>query len=110
MNHEATGIRAGLLEQIVERVVEVAHPSRVILFGSAARGEADADSDVDLVVVVPGDVHRGRLAGEIYHNLQGLCTPVDVVVVTEDDVRRYGDKIGTVLYPALREGIVIYAS
>jgi len=34
--------------------------------------------------------------------------PVDVVVVTEEDIERYGDGIGTILRPALREGEVIY--
>ena len=39
-----------VLEEIVRRIVEVAQPERVILFGSAARGEMGPDSDVDLLV------------------------------------------------------------
>ena len=44
----------------------------------------------------------------IYRNLHGVPVPVDVVVVTEDDVLQFGNKPGTVLYPALKEGIVVY--
>ncbi len=38
---------------MVERIVREFQPSRIILFGSYARGEAAADSDVDLLVVMP---------------------------------------------------------
>jgi len=66
------------------------------------------DSDVDLLVVVQEPVHRRDLAGEIYRNLHGVQLPVDVVVVTENDIQEFGDKLGTVLYPALKEGVVVY--
>ena len=97
-----------VIREIIARVVQVAHPQRLILFGSAARGEMGPDSDVDLLVVVQEPVHRRDLAGEIYRNLHGVQVPVDVVVVTENDVREFGNKLGTVLYPALKEGIVVY--
>jgi hypothetical protein len=61
-----------------------------------------------LLVIVRGPVHRRSLAQEIYRNLHGIPLPVDVVVATEQDVEQYGDKVGTILRPALREGEVIY--
>ncbi len=51
----------GVLGEIVHRIVEVARPERIILFGSAARGQMGGDSDVDLLVVVEPGVHRRRL-------------------------------------------------
>ena len=97
-----------VLQDIVARVVQIAHPTRLILFGSVARGEMGPDSDMDLLVVVQKPVHRRDLAGKIYRNLHGVPVPVDVVVVTEDDVEQFGDRLGTVLYPALREGVILY--
>src|SRR5215212_5669541 len=41
------------IDEAVRRLVEVARPSRIILFGSAARGELDERSDIDLMVVLP---------------------------------------------------------
>lgn len=51
-----------ILDEIVRRIVEVAQPDRIILFGSAARGEMGPDSDLDLLVVKAGVPHRRRLA------------------------------------------------
>lgn len=55
-----------LIEQLVRRIVEVAHPLRIILFGSAARGEMGPHSDLDVLVVMPDGTHRRRTAQEIY--------------------------------------------
>ena len=95
------------LDDIIRRIVEVAQPEKIILFGSAARGDMNRHSDVDLLVVKDG-AHRRRLAGRIYENLYGVGAPVDVVVVTPADVARYKDSHALVIKPALREGKVVY--
>jgi predicted nucleotidyltransferase len=99
-----------VLAEIVRRIVRVAAPERIILFGSAARGEAGPGSDLDLLVIKPGQYHRGRLTEEIYVSLIGAGQAVDVVVVTPEDVERYRDALGLVIAPALREGREIYAA
>lgn len=97
------------LRKIVQRVVEVAHPEKIILFGSAARGQMRSDSDVDLLVVKSG-AHRRRLAAEIYMHLFDLKQSIDVVVVTPEDIERYGHSPALIIEPALREGRVVYAA
>lgn len=99
-----------LLDEIVRRVVEVADPDRIILFGSAARGDMGPDSDIDLLVIKAGVEHRRRLAQQIYLNLFGIVAPVDVIVVTPEDIELCRDVVGTIIGPALREGKVIYAA
>ena len=101
-------MRQEVLDEIVRRIVEVAQPERIILFGSAVRGEMGPNSDADLLVVKSG-VHRRRLAQAIYVNLIGVGQAVDVVVVTPEDIERYRDSFALVIEPALREGKVIYA-
>jgi len=98
------------LSEIIRRIVKVAAPEKIILFGSAARGEMGPNSDVDLLVIKRGRCHRGRLTEKIYMNLYGVGQAVDVVVVTSADVKRYGDCFALVIYPALREGKVVYAA
>jgi predicted nucleotidyltransferase len=97
------------LELIIRRIVDVAKPEKIILFGSAARGAMGPNSDVDLLVIKQGEFHRGRLTEEIYMNLFGVGAAVDVVVVTSEDVERYRDSFSLVIYPAVREGKVVYA-
>ena len=99
-----------LLQEIVRRIIEVAHPDRIILFGSGARGELGPGSDIDLLVVKTDVAHRGRLAENIYMALAGVGAAVDVIVVTPEDIARFKDRVGTIIRPALRDGREIYAA
>ena len=102
-----------VLKEIIRRVVEVAHPEKIIMFGSAARGEMGPHSDIDLLVIKSGDYHRGRLAGEIYMdflNLPAARPGVDIVVVKPEDVERYRKSCALVIRPALEEGKVVYSA
>src|SRR5688572_15678324 len=107
---ERRSLAPEVLDEIVRRVAEVAHPERVILFGSAARGEMGPNSDVDLLVVVGGPTDRGRLSTAISSSLHrgGIREAFDVVVVTTEDVERFRDSHPLVIKPALREGKVLY--
>jgi predicted nucleotidyltransferase len=68
------------------------------------------DSDLDLLVVKAGVPHRRRLAQQIYSRLVGLEAPVDILVVTPEDVEAFRDKVGTIIGPALREGREVYVA
>ena len=99
-----------VLDELVRRIVEVARPRRIILFGSAARGEMKEDSDVDVLVIVPEGAPRLKTAQELHMNFFGLGVGVDVVVATEKDIEEHGSNSSLVYYPALREGKEIYAA
>ncbi|MDE2873511.1 MAG: nucleotidyltransferase domain-containing protein [Gemmatimonadota bacterium] len=101
------GAAPSVLDDVIRRIVEVAQPERIILFGSAARGEMGPRSDIDLLVVRDG-VHRRELAARIYRRLVGVGASVDVIVVTPEDVERYGNSHALIVKPALREGSVVY--
>jgi predicted nucleotidyltransferase len=110
MNQQTPENHDDALAEIIRRIVRVAAPERIVLFGSAARGEQGPDSDLDLLVIKPGRYHRGRLTDAIYRSLIGVGQAVDVVGVTPEDVDRYRDALGLVIAPALREGRVVYAA
>jgi len=96
------------VEEAVNRIVEQFHPAKVILFGSRARGEAAADSDVDLLVVMDVTGSKRRKAVEIDLALADRTFPLDLIVVTPGEFDRYRDVTGHVVYPAVREGKVLY--
>jgi predicted nucleotidyltransferase len=97
------------VQDAVQRVIEAVHPDKVILFGSAARGDAATTHDIDLLVIKKG-AHRRRMAATLYQRMIGVGWPVDIVVVTPEDVARYGHSPALVIEPALREGKVLYAA
>lgn len=103
-------ISDAILQNIIDRVVAAAQPDRIILFGSAARGEMRPDSDIDLLVIKGVVPSRRDLAKKIYRSLSGVGVPVDVVVVTPEDVETYRDKVGPIIGPAVREGRVVYVA
>jgi predicted nucleotidyltransferase len=98
-----------LIDRMVQRIVKRFHPDKIILFGSQARGDAGPDSDVDLLVVMPveGSITEKRL--EIRLALPDLLVPVDVVLTTPEDFAWRKDVVGTIEWPATREGKVLYA-
>ena len=91
-----------------DRIVEQFQPLKIILFGSHARGEATAQSDIDLLVVLPELAHPREMTVSILGALGDLPIAKDIVVTTPTEIAEYGDLVGRVLRPALREGKVIY--
>ena len=96
-----------VLDRVIRRVVQVAQPEKIILFGSAAQGRMGPHSDLDLLVVRSG-ADALDLMGEIYLNLRGVGAAVDAIVASPDDLERYRDSRGMVICDALREGRVVY--
>lgn len=83
-------------------------PKRIVLFGSAARGQMGPHSDLDVMVVVSDGTHRRRTSQVLYRALANLDIAKDLVVVTESDIARYADEPSLVIRPALREGKELY--
>lgn len=96
------------IREIVARIVAKFAPEKVIVFGSAARGTADADGDVDLLIVMQIHGSRRQLATDIERSLIGIPVPVDLVVITPEELARDRGRVGTIVRPALREGRVVY--
>jgi predicted nucleotidyltransferase len=98
------------IRELVRQIVEIAHPLEIILFGSAARGEAGPRSDVDLLVVMPDGTQRRQTAQKIYREVNRVGVPFDVLVATRTDLEKHKDNIGLVYRTILREGREVYAA
>jgi len=97
-----------VLQEVVRRIVEAVAPEKIILFGSAARGEIGPDSDIDLLVVKECDNPRDT-ARLIRRSLADIEIPKDILVVRPATLEKHRETIGYIYRPALREGKVIYA-
>ena len=96
------------IAEMVRRIVRQFAPEKIILFGSHARGMGGPDSDADLLVVMPVPGSKRRLAEEIDLALAGVGMPKDMIVVTPEEVEKYREIVGTIIYPAVHEGKVLY--
>ena len=103
---------AGQIPDFARRIGEAARARRVVLFGSAARGEMGKHSDLDFLVVIPDSMPRDE-ASEAWDraddSLRGLNRPsVDIVVATDSVIRRLRDcPYGPIKF-ALDEGVEVW--
>ncbi len=95
-----------IIAELVKAVVRAAKPEKIVLFGSAARGEMGPNSDYDVLVIKRGKFNKHQLTVAIYHEFSGAAA--DFILATPEEIERYGDAHCLVYYPALREGKVIY--
>lgn len=97
------------IEEMARRIVERFHPDKIILFGSHARGTAGSDSDVDLLVVMNAARSNREMAVSIGVELKDIRLPKDIIVVRPEAFEWRRTVVGTIEWPAAREGKVLYA-
>jgi len=98
------------IDNLIERIVDAVHPIRIILFGSAARGEMGPNSDIDVMVVVPDGTHRSNTVRYLYKQIFGFGFPVDILVVTPGVLEQHKDNIGLIYRSVLAEGKEVYVA
>ena len=100
------------LASLAERIIDLANPRQVILFGSQARGTARENLDIDLLIIADRSSDakwsRRREIGRIRPGLPFLGVPIDILFFTPDEVDKWRDTTNHVVSEALREGKVIY--
>ncbi|MBI5407010.1 MAG: nucleotidyltransferase domain-containing protein [Nitrospirae bacterium] len=96
---------------VVEKIVEISHPRKVILFGSYVRGSMNVNSDLDVLVVAGGEIENPRKEStRIRRALKGILMPMDILVVQEDTLKEIADMPGLIYREAIRNGKVVYES
>ena len=109
MTHPVT---QDLIRAVVDVVVRTARPERVVLFGSWARGDAGAGSDIDLLVIEAAPFTRGRSrrqeAARVSRALAGFLVPIDLLLFSADEIDRWRDTPNHVVARAAREGKIVY--
>jgi predicted nucleotidyltransferase len=106
--HDGMTVQEETLQQIINKIVELANPDRVILFGSAATGEMTADSDLDLLVVESRVSNTRRESIRLRAALEDVPFPIDVIVMSRQRFDDTKNVVGGIAYPAHKYGRVLY--
>jgi predicted nucleotidyltransferase len=97
-----------LLNEVVQRILTVTHPDKIILFGSYARGDAKEDSDLDILIIQRSDLPRYKRSISIRLALLGVFPSKDIVVYTPDEVEEWKTASTSFIATVLKEGKVLY--
>jgi predicted nucleotidyltransferase len=95
------------IREAIDRLAADPQPKRVILFGSQARGNGDAGSDIDLLVIEPQVTDRAAEMVRLRRLLLRLPAAFDVLAYSEEEAARWGKEPGSAVYWALKEGKVV---
>jgi len=98
-----------LLDEIVQRLVEEAHPEKIVLFGSHAYGEPDVDSDIDLIVIEDEVSSKWEESVRLRGLLKDILIPMDIIVVKSEEFEFYAENwINSIFAEAKHKGKVLY--
>ena len=98
------------LDALVQRICDTVHPLRIILFGSAARGDMGPSSDIDVAVVVAEGTDRHLVYEKLYPRMVGMGIAIDIIVTTPQQLESHKSSIGFVYREIVREGRDLYAA
>lgn len=107
---EALAPTQAKVDLAVKAAVEIAHPTRVILFGSLARGEIRWDSDVDLAVLLPDSAEPqiGEIRRKLRRKLDEVPMTIDLVIATEAFAGNLRKSVNSIYHQIFNDGRVVY--
>jgi predicted nucleotidyltransferase len=97
-----------LIQEVTDRIVAAYQPEKIVVFGSWAWGEPDADSDLDLLVIKDSKLRRDKRGTEVRKLFASRRFPLDVLVYTPQEVEKCLTMKGSFIRHVLDQGKVVY--
>ncbi len=105
---ERPPIDDALIAEIARKIVEAFHPKRVILFGSRARGDYHADSDIDLFIEMESNEKPWERRVKIGSLFLNRWWPMDILVYTTREIEERRNSLASIIPDILQEGKILY--
>lgn len=94
---------------VIQTLIETYHPLKIYLYGSRAWGNPQADSDVDIfILLTSSDIDQADRIRLGARALIGSGIDVDLLVLTEAEIMENKSHPSTLVYKILEKGIKIY--
>ena len=97
-----------LLDKIIDRIVSMFSPEKIIIFGSAANGTADADSDVDILIIMDTELSYYKRSGPIRAAMRGIPVAMDMIILTPEEYEELKDDESSFASVISKTGVVAY--
>jgi len=97
-----------VLTEVVQNILRAGRPQKIVLFGSRSRGQGNAESDYDLLVIENSNEPRHRRAAPYRRALKNMGGAKDILVWTPAEIAEWQNVPNAFITTALREGQVIY--
>jgi predicted nucleotidyltransferase len=101
-------INSNKINDIVNKIAIGVSPEKIILFGSYAAGNANNDSDLDLLIIKDTDLPRHKRSFDIQKLLIGSMIPMDILVYTTKEFELEKNEINSFLYSAIKTSKILY--
>ncbi|MDP2984008.1 MAG: nucleotidyltransferase domain-containing protein [Candidatus Latescibacter sp.] len=99
------------VQTVIERIIEVSKPRKLILFGSYVQGTMNNDSDLDVLVVTGDEIENPRKESvRIRRALKGIGISLDILVISESMMDVLKDTPGLIYREILKKGEIVYES
>lgn len=94
---------------VVRRLIDVAEPEQIYLFGSYVRGETTRDSDLDVLVLVSDNVSNTFAESERLRDAVGdIEMPMDVLVERVGRFEELKNQVGLIFREVAVHGRVVF--
>ena len=101
-------IDKSIILNVVIRIATNVNPDKIFLFGSYATGQANEDSDIDLLIVKETSEPKYKRSIEIQRLLKGLKLPVDIIVYTNEEFEKGKSKVNSFINSAIQGAQLMY--
>ncbi len=101
-------VKMNKIKEISKIISENYMPDKIILFGSYAKGLANENSDIDLLIIKDSPLPRYKRSSEIYKYFRRILLDIEIIVYTPKEIDKWQGVEQAFITNIISEGKVLY--